>query len=193
MPKITEFPKLRSHSWTDKDGTRKTAYYFDMRGTGKADIALGLDLELAREKWRVLVAGGTIPDRKAGAKLKPLQAKRRRVFEPNMWLGVPPWAKRIYLSAERRSVARARPVFLTVDEFRAVLKRSDGRCELTGLPLDCEGAGRRPMAPSIDRIDSAKGYVAGNVRIVCLMANQAMSEWGAEPVVTMAKALAQTS
>lgn len=32
--------------------------------------------------------------------------------------------------------------------------------------------------PSIDRIDSNKGYVRGNIRIVCYIANLAMSQFG---------------
>lgn len=36
----------------------------------------------------------------------------------------------------------------------------------------------RPFMPSIDRTNSAKGYTAGNCRLVCVAANFAMNEWG---------------
>lgn len=43
-------------------------------------------------------------------------------------------------------------------------------CSVTGLALRWDwSAGRRrnPLAPSIDRMDNAQGYVHGNVRLVC--------------------------
>ncbi len=47
-----------------------------------------------------------------------------------------------------------------------------------------------PFAPSLDRIDSSKGYEEGNVRIVCLMVNLAMNTWGHGPLEKVALALA---
>lgn len=38
--------------------------------------------------------------------------------------------------------------------------------------------GRRPLAPSIDRIDSSLGYTRQNCRIVCAAVNYAMNVWG---------------
>src|SRR5690606_21411241 len=37
---------------------------------------------------------------------------------------------------------------------------------------------RRPFAPSLDRIDTSTGYEAGNCRLVCVLANIALNEWG---------------
>ena len=39
-----------------------------------------------------------------------------------------------------------------------------GRCEVTGLPFD---TAKKIFNPSIDRIDSAIGYVEDNCRLVC--------------------------
>lgn len=39
---------------------------------------------------------------------------------------------------------------------------------------------RRPYVVSIDRIDSAKGYEAKNIRLVVSAVNLAMNEWGLE-------------
>lgn len=39
-----------------------------------------------------------------------------------------------------------------------------------------------PFQPSVDRIDTTRGYVRGNIRIVCLLVNVAMSHWGEAPL-----------
>ena len=66
-------------------------------------------------------------------------------------------------------------------------------CSATGLPLSWEHDGtsyRRPWAPSIDRIDCSKGYVPGNVRVVCSAFNTMRNEFPDEVVFALAKALA---
>lgn len=53
---------------------------------------------------------------------------------------------------------------------------------VSGIPFEFEnskGDGRRrPWIPSIDRIDSSKGYTKGNCRIVCCAVNIAMNNYG---------------
>lgn len=55
--------------------------------------------------------------------------------------------------------------------IQAVLER--GECELTGLPF-----GEGPLAPTLDRIIPARGYVPGNVRVICRLMNAALGNWG---------------
>ena len=69
------------------------------------------------------------------------------------------------------------------DGVQWLIERSKGRCELTGLPFvlgKWKKATRNPMAPSIDRINSRRGYLPDNCRVVLLCVNLAMSEWGTE-------------
>lgn len=51
MPKATKHPRLRAHSWRTAGGEVRTAYYYDMRGTGKPDVALGTDYAAAVVRW----------------------------------------------------------------------------------------------------------------------------------------------
>ncbi len=54
-----------------------------------------------------------------------------------------------------------------------------GKCELTGAKFcldDLEGSRCHPYAPSIDRIDSSKGYTKSNCQVVLWGINQAKSE-----------------
>jgi hypothetical protein len=65
-------------------------------------------------------------------------------------------------------------------------------CAVTGLPLTWEYGGdsaHNPWMPSIDRLDSSKGYVPGNVRAVCWAFNQMRGDFNDEVVMTLAKAL----
>lgn len=48
-----------------------------------------------------------------------------------------------------------------------------------------------PFAPSIDRIDPARGYTLGNIRVVSAIANMAMSDWGLTALQTFSKGVAQ--
>ena len=57
--------------------------------------------------------------------------------------------------------------------IQAVLDR--GLCEMTGRPLV---VGSGPFAPTLDRINPAKGYVRGNVRVICRLMNFALGSWG---------------
>jgi hypothetical protein len=52
-----------------------------------------------------------------------------------------------------------------------------GVCEITGELFDLS-PGRKFNSPSLDRIDSKRGYTYDNVRIVLNMVNQALGDWG---------------
>ena len=80
---------------------------------------------------------------------------------------------------------------LTLDELAAIAYRSDGKCEVTGIPFSDEkisGASRPPYAKSIDRINSARGYTRENCRLVCHCVNVAMMDWGDGVVQKIAQA-----
>lgn len=85
---------------------------------------------------------------------------------------------------------RVREFSLTPEEVLQKLKECKYRCAVTGVPFSLEVLshdGRKPFAPSIDRIDNEQGYTDGNCRIVCLAANIAMNTWGDGVLLTMLK------
>jgi len=57
-----------------------------------------------------------------------------------------------------------------------------GVCEISGIPFDVsppEKHGvRRWNCPSIDRIDSSKGYTEDNCRVILYCLNMAFADWG---------------
>jgi hypothetical protein len=61
--------------------------------------------------------------------------------------------------------------------LREVLEDSEKICALSGIPVIFEGEeGDIETRASLDRIDSSKGYIRGNVQIVCRFINQWKSD-----------------
>ena len=99
----------------------------------------------------------------------------------------------MYIALTRRTRGTARALELTRDEFWQMVRRANGRCELSGILFhNRRMAGRRraPYAPSIDRIDSKSGYTASNTRLVCVAVNLALNEFGDEVLIRIALRLA---
>lgn len=49
--KKSKYPRLRSHTRKGAGGQVWVSYWYDMRGTGKPDVALGTDYALAIQQW----------------------------------------------------------------------------------------------------------------------------------------------
>jgi len=82
-----------------------------------------------------------------------------------------------------RKGARQRGLEFSIEEqdIANIVKCQGNRCAITLLPFrddKPEGLRVRPWAPSLDRISSSKGYVLGNVRVVCGFVNVAMNGFG---------------
>jgi hypothetical protein len=95
------------------------------------------------------------------------------------------WARAKHSAYKRRIQFEIRP-----GDVYHLMKLVDFRCSLSGIPLSKRIAsdGRRdPWAASIDRIESRHGYTPDNIRIVCLVANFAMNEWGHDTLVRLAR------
>lgn len=54
MPKLTKYPRLRSHIRKRANGKVETYYFYDMRGEGVPDIPLGRDHAEAIARWEEL-------------------------------------------------------------------------------------------------------------------------------------------
>lgn len=93
--------------------------------------------------------------------------------------------------AERRAKDTNRPYALDVD---AIANRiAAGRCEVTGISFDmAPGPDKHhsnPWAPSLDRKNSSGGYTSDNVQVVCAAYNYAKSEWSADVLLRLARAI----
>lgn len=105
--------------------------------------------------------------------------------------GLPIYIQNVFHRTRRNARTRRIPFGITMQDFRAVVERAAGHCEVTGIEFDFDyqPGKNRPFAPSLDRIDSALGYVVGNVRLVCGITNTALSDWGMGPVLDFAQAV----
>jgi hypothetical protein len=91
-------------------------------------------------------------------------------------------------AAKRGLVYELRPGLLEV-----LFQRQGGLCAITRQRMHLDkhlGTYRRPWAPSVDRVDSAKGYVEDNVQLVCVAANIAKSDWTQDVFRTLVTAAA---
>lgn len=62
---------------------------------------------------------------------------------------------------------------LTHEHMLHLWDKQNGCCAITGFKMTHEmGNGYRKLNASVDRIDNAVGYIQGNIRLVCRMANQ---------------------
>lgn len=108
------------------------------------------------------------------------------------------WVRTLYLAAKKNANQRGIPFDLSMEDVEGLVAAGGGKCVVTGIALSNDRGElpqgkrmRRPWAPSLDRIDSCVGYTTANCRVVCCAANYAMSQWGEEVLVEMAKAIAR--
>ena len=140
-------------------------------------------------KWEI--DSGVRPFRVDG--LTPSQIKERVG-----WVGEKPTRKRreqvvrsylrdemtnLFNRAKKRARNKGWGFSITEEDVIQALERANYRCEVTGTQLTLNGGRGRdrcPTDPSLDRIDSKRGYSPDNIRIVCFAANVGMLNWGEE-------------
>lgn len=86
-----------------------------------------------------------------------------------------------------RKRVNGKTLTLTIEDVEQLIIDSKGVCALSGLPLTCER--KHPNLASIDRIDSRKGYVKGNVQLVAKCVNLAKNAQTDAEFIAMCKAV----
>jgi hypothetical protein len=89
--------------------------------------------------------------------------------------------------AERRSKKNNWDFDLTKDWLSE--KILAGKCEISNIPFNYikkHKSQYNPFNPSIDRIDSSKGYIKENCRIVLACINMGIGEWGLDTYLEVA-------
>lgn len=96
----------------------------------------------------------------------------------------------IALAKNTRAKRKGLEFDLNVDFIAALL--AYGQCAASGLRIDLTaGEGGKPFGPSIDRIDSTKGYTHDNVQVVCQMYNYGKNKHDETDFIAMCIAVAE--
>lgn len=96
-------------------------------------------------------------------------------------------AFRIWMSSRSGSTSQKREHSLTIEDIRSLMVSV---CPYFGIKLSYQmnSHGKIPFnAATIDRIDSTKGYIPGNVRIISWGANRLKSNLTDKQLLTLAK------
>lgn len=80
---------------------------------------------------------------------------------------------------------------LTLDDVADLLEQQNSKCALTGWDIEFPESGHSQKAPaSIDRIDSKKGYVVGNVQLLTRHVNMMKQAYDNDYFIEVCKAVA---
>lgn len=83
----------------------------------------------------------------------------------------------VTVSKTRYSAREVRKLDFTIDTdyIMSLLVKQDGKCALTGWNLEFtrggDWDGKNPKGATMDRINNSKGYVPGNIQLVCGLPN----------------------
>lgn len=102
------------------------------------------------------------------------------------------WLHRMAQSLSYRGKRMGKGCSLAVGDLEQVLRRSGGRCEITGIGFDMRKPAKGntpPFHPSFDRRDSSLGYTYANTRVVCLCVNLCIRDWGEDVMHRIGRAL----
>lgn len=100
-------------------------------------------------------------------------------------------SKNLLKSAQRRAIKNGLEFSITYE--RICYSLLIGACERSGIPFDLNPNGdtfRNPFAPSIDRIDSFKGYTPNNIQVVCNFYNTGKGQHSDEEFIRFCHAVA---
>lgn len=126
----------------------------------------------ATKKWRL-----ANPDKVRETKNKWNAANRQKVREDKQrWMSQPENRIKHTLSqAKRRAKIDGREFDITIEDLLPL----PSVCPVLGIDINYAGTKARGFvdnSPSIDRIDSSKGYIKGNVQIISWRANRVKSD-----------------
>ena len=102
----------------------------------------------------------------------------KKYCDPNQRLN------QIFSRVRRKAIVEDKEFDLTKDFLFVLLNVQEYKCALTDILFDysnpTNGNKRNPLGPSLDRIDSKKGYTIGNVQFVCWVVNAVKNEYDIE-------------
>jgi len=130
------------------------------------------------------------PAKKAAIRKKARESHRAKKALPENF------GKLEYTALKARVAAKAKEgrklgFNLTPEYIQKVFDDCEGKCSITKIPFNMElgkGKKRNPFRPSVDRIDSNKGYVKNNIQIVLTIVNTMKMDYNDDVLHQVVKA-----
>ena len=94
--------------------------------------------------------------------------------------------KCVSLGKSERTEQKKQPVF--IQHVHDLYDEQEGKCALTGLEMTFNNDRCYPYQISMDRIDGSKGYVVGNIRLVCANVNHMLGPHDENTLLHVAEA-----
>jgi len=174
------------------DPRKPLGLYQETSGIWKIDkVIRGERIKVSTKTYDLTEAKAVLARYVAG-EIDRQQGSSWETFVEAMYQDQKSWLHRSATGMAYRGKKSGKGADITPLQFKHLLLRCAGRCEITGIALSFESVGPHktpPFQPSVDRIDSKMGYSAANCRVVALAVNLAMREWGAEVISRIGKAI----
>jgi hypothetical protein len=110
------------------------------------------------------------------------RSQRCRNYYENKRTSFDERVRRMLNSSKNRSEKRKLDFDLTAEFIVGLFETQQYKCLLTGIPFSLEapkeGFAKNPFTPSLDRVDSRRGYTMDNVRLILTCINIALNEFG---------------
>ena len=114
-----------------------------------------------------------ITQQSAPAQPKPVNARSLPGWDPKNPMHSA-WAA-AFRKRKHAAPKEGKTFTITLPEAWAIINKQGWKCALTGIPFT-PGGGRSDTQPSMDRINSSKGYEPDNVQFVTLRVNYCKRE-----------------
>ena len=98
-----------------------------------------------------------------------------------------------FLGARSRALNSNIEFNITFEYIKELWNEQKGICALSNVPMTyLLREGRTPTNVSIDKIDRTKGYIKGNIQLVCMACNQIKSDLTEEEMYNCCKKIVKT-
>ncbi len=126
--------------------------------------------------------------------VKCAKCAEKRGAAHHAWAGCGQLPMDLWSRYEREAKVRGLPFELTIADGWALYEAQNGRCALSGVAIQMPptNARKKEATASLDRIDSTKGYVEGNVQWVHKAVNHLKSNVSDDLFVLVCHLVAQT-
>jgi len=191
--KFIETTKQRATNWQRENAERSNEYH---RRRHAAKVAAGDREYLTKQAEASAKYNRSEKGRAANAARMKRYEDSGRAKENRDARRLKPESRtsQVLAGARNRAVKKDIECNITFDDVYPAIVA--GFCPKTGLPFDLTPHGklrRNPLAPSPDQIDPGKGYIRGNVQIVCDWYNNAKQSLSDAEMLAFCQAVVDTA